>query len=295
MNRPRLRPDWDAWLTDDGLRVANELRGIRIRAPREHLRAVGAHLLSVEIPPPDLPGFDTVIQTLNRVGCLVRSERDRERADPMSNQLTFFSCFTDSEVTAQHRLRNATILILGLGGTGSIFLQHMVGAGVGAFVLVDHDCVELSNLNRQHIYTRAQVGSSKVVAARRYVQDRRPEVRVSTYERFISSAGDVADLMRGEALNLAFIAVDTPVESIAHDVSSALAAEGVPFLHAGVGIRKLHVGHVGTTPLPRLSNARTTTASLSTTNAMAAGLAAHRALEYLTGFPMPFEIQDEPQ
>jgi hypothetical protein len=249
--------------------------------------------LDEDAPPPTLRGFERLRQTLDEANALLDLAQTHESSDVMSNQLAYFSCFTDTGSIAQHRLRDATVLVLGLGGTGSVFLQHMVSAGVGGFVLVDHDVVEPSNLNRQHLFTQAQSGNSKVASAREYVLARRPASRVTTIERLIESKEDVVDVADGKDLDLAFIAIDKPVDSIAHIASAALADQRIPFLHAGVGIRRLHVGRVGTAVLPPLSNARTTTASFSTTNAMTAGLAAHRALEFLTQTPMPFELVDE--
>ncbi len=68
----------------------------------------------------------------------------------------------------QERLRNAHILIIGLGGVGSWAAEMLCRAGVGAFTLVDADVVDVTNINRQMPALNATVGRQKcdVVAER---------------------------------------------------------------------------------------------------------------------------------
>ena len=66
----------------------------------------------------------------------------------------------------QLELRNAKVLIIGLGGLGCPASLYLAGAGCGTMGLVDGDHVELSNLHRQIAHTTARVGQSKVESAR---------------------------------------------------------------------------------------------------------------------------------
>ena len=66
----------------------------------------------------------------------------------------------------QQRLRNSSVLIVGLGGLGSAVATYLAGAGVGTLGLADADTVSLSNLQRQTLYTEAQIGTPKTDAAR---------------------------------------------------------------------------------------------------------------------------------
>jgi adenylyltransferase/sulfurtransferase len=65
----------------------------------------------------------------------------------------------------QLRLRNARVLIVGVGGLGCPAAAYLVGAGVGTIGLVDGDVVEESNLHRQTLHSTARVGMSKVKSA----------------------------------------------------------------------------------------------------------------------------------
>lgn len=68
-------------------------------------------------------------------------------------------------VDGQAMLRDATVLILGLGGLGSPAALYLAAAGVGRLRLLDRDRVELSNLQRQLLYSEADIGRKKVDAA----------------------------------------------------------------------------------------------------------------------------------
>jgi molybdopterin/thiamine biosynthesis adenylyltransferase len=69
-------------------------------------------------------------------------------------------------VNGQAVLRDSSVLIVGLGGLGSPAALYLAAAGVGRLVLCDRDRVDLSNLQRQILYARADLGHAKTAAAR---------------------------------------------------------------------------------------------------------------------------------
>jgi molybdopterin/thiamine biosynthesis adenylyltransferase len=69
-------------------------------------------------------------------------------------------------VEGQERIMQGRALIVGLGGLGSPAAFYLATAGVGHLTLVDHDVVDLTNLQRQIIHTEARVGQPKVESAR---------------------------------------------------------------------------------------------------------------------------------
>ena len=59
------------------------------------------------------------------------------------------------------RLREASVMVLGLGGVGSHCTEALARSGVGKLILVDHDKVSISNINRQSIALHSTVGQYK--------------------------------------------------------------------------------------------------------------------------------------
>lgn len=68
-------------------------------------------------------------------------------------------------VEGQERIMRARVLVVGLGGLGSAAVLYLATAGVGHLTLVDHDRVDLTNLQRQVVHTQDRVGQFKVTSA----------------------------------------------------------------------------------------------------------------------------------
>ncbi|PRO72994.1 molybdopterin-synthase adenylyltransferase MoeB [Alteromonas alba] len=84
------------------------------------------------------------------------------------------------DLAGQEALLNARVLIIGLGGLGCSAAQLLCSSGTGQLTLVDDDKVEVSNLPRQILFSRAQVGQFKVHAARDRLHQLNPDCRIRT-------------------------------------------------------------------------------------------------------------------
>ena len=82
------------------------------------------------------------------------------------------------------KLKNSKVAIFGIGGVGSFVLEALTRAGIGKFILVDKDNVDLSNLNRQIIATRKTVGKPKVEVAKERILEINPNAEVEIYKEF---------------------------------------------------------------------------------------------------------------
>ena len=87
----------------------------------------------------------------------------------------------------QARLIAARVLVIGAGGLGAPLLQYLAAAGIGTLGVIDHDRVDLSNLQRQVIHRTADIGVSKVSSARRALLDINPEVAVIAHDERLAS------------------------------------------------------------------------------------------------------------
>ena len=106
------------------------------------------------------------------------------------------------DAEGQERLAAAHALIIGLGGLGSPAAMYLAAAGLGRLTLVDHDRVELSNLQRQIIHATADIGRDKVDSAARTLGELNPLVAVGTVDH----------ALEGEALAEAVRAADVVLD-----------------------------------------------------------------------------------
>ncbi len=81
-------------------------------------------------------------------------------------------------IEGQQRLLAAHVLVIGAGGLGSPVLMYLGTAGVGRITVVDHDTVDLTNLQRQIAHTTARVGTPKVTSAAQTIAAINPEIEV---------------------------------------------------------------------------------------------------------------------
>ena len=86
----------------------------------------------------------------------------------------------------QEKLKNASVLVIGVGGLGSSVIQYLSAAGVGKIGIVDYDKVELSNLNRQLIYKESDLGKSKVEIAKNYISELNSSTEIEIFKMRIN-------------------------------------------------------------------------------------------------------------
>jgi len=85
---------------------------------------------------------------------------------------------------ALEKLSRSKVAVFGIGGVGTFVVEGLVRAGVGRFVLVDDDCICLTNINRQLHATRKTVGKSKVEVMKERILEINPKAEVVTHQKF---------------------------------------------------------------------------------------------------------------
>ncbi|MEO8416172.1 MAG: HesA/MoeB/ThiF family protein [Ginsengibacter sp.] len=96
--------------------------------------------------------------------------------------------------SAQQKLQNAKVLIIGAGGLGCPSAQYLTAAGAGTIGIADFDTIATSNLHRQILYTPLEIGLKKVVIACKKLQQQNPGIQLIPHEVRITSE-NVMDLL----------------------------------------------------------------------------------------------------
>jgi len=85
-------------------------------------------------------------------------------------------------ISAQAKLCNGSVLVIGAGGLGSPAAIYLAAAGVGRIGIVDKDIVELSNIHRQVIHTEASVGTHKADSAAAFLKSLNSSVKIEIFK-----------------------------------------------------------------------------------------------------------------
>lgn len=86
---------------------------------------------------------------------------------------------------AMSRLKNAEVMVFGVGGVGSHCIDALARSGIGSLVLIDNDRVSLTNINRQCVAYHHTIGKYKTKVMEEQIREICPDIRVETWERFI--------------------------------------------------------------------------------------------------------------
>ncbi|QWD60024.1 HesA/MoeB/ThiF family protein [Polynucleobacter sp. MWH-UH35A] len=92
------------------------------------------------------------------------------------------------DVAGQEKLLSAHVLVIGAGGLGSAAAPYLAAAGVGHITLMDHDSVELTNLQRQIMHTESSIGKSKVASGKEFLELLNSTIQIETIQAKATSA-----------------------------------------------------------------------------------------------------------
>lgn len=120
------------------------------------------------------------------------------------------------------RLRDARVIIFGVGGVGSWCAEALIRSGIGHLTMVDSDCVAVTNCNRQLMATTSTVGRVKVEAMRERLLEINPEADIVAIQANYSA--ETADSFHLEQYNCIIDAID----SLADKADLILRATSLP-------------------------------------------------------------------
>ena len=150
----------------------------------------------------------------------ILSERERQR---YHRQMLIFG------EEGQDRLKRARVFIAGAGGLGSPVATYLAVAGVGTITIVDHDTVEISNLNRQVLHWDPDVGRPKCESAEEKLRAINPDIEIRALDETIDNA-NVGELTRGS--DVIVDAMDNyPTRYL---LNRAAIRHRIPFIHGAI-------------------------------------------------------------
>ncbi len=134
-------------------------------------------------------------------------------------------------VQGQNKLLASKVLIVGTGGLGAPAAMFLAAAGVGTIGLVDFDCVDLSNLQRQIIHLTKDVGKPKIISGKETILEMNPDVTVIPYQERLTSK-NVMDIIHDQSYDFVIDGTDNfPTKFLIND---ACVLTKTPFSHAGI-------------------------------------------------------------
>ncbi len=89
-------------------------------------------------------------------------------------------------VSGQKKIFKSKVLIIGIGGLGCPLLTYLVASGVGMIGIVDHDRVELSNLNRQTLFNLSDIGKFKVDRAKDKIIRVNKKIKILSFKKKVT-------------------------------------------------------------------------------------------------------------
>jgi bacteriocin biosynthesis cyclodehydratase domain-containing protein len=203
--------------------------GGSVEALVDDLRAAGHERSRAEV--------EEALEQLDALGLLERAgDRDAgvldaEALERFDRQLAYFAHVAPGEASRmQARLAAAHVAVIGVGGLGTWAASALACAGVGALTLVDDDRVALSNLNRQVLYQRADVGRAKVEVAAAALTAFNPGCDVRPLARRIAGPEDVTAVAAGA--DLIVDTADWPPYDIGRWINRGALALGIPWIAA---------------------------------------------------------------
>lgn len=124
------------------------------------------------------------------------------------------------------RLKQATVMVVGIGGVGSYCAEALARCGIARLLLVDHDCIVPSNLNRQLHATFETIGKSKVEVMKERILTYRTDCEIITFPLFYQASHN--DILFKEKVDFVVDAVDTVSAKL--DIIGYCLEHKIPFI-----------------------------------------------------------------
>lgn len=135
----------------------------------------------------------------------------------------------DFGTEGQLKLKNSSILVVGAGGLGSPVLLYLAAAGVGKIGIIDSDKLEVSNLQRQILFSSDDIGKSKALVASEKIKKLNPYIQVTPYNEKLSTSNALEIIS-----NYDLIIDGTDNFATRYLINDACCLEGKPFIYGSI-------------------------------------------------------------
>lgn len=150
-----------------------------------------------------------------------------DRNDRHSRSLLYYSLSGADVKFVQEKIASKRIAIVGCGGIGNVISVLLATAGIKEFVLVDNDQIEISNLNRQIMFTEKDCGSLKTSILSKSLKQRSSSIIVKEISEFITNSNvDVLD-------DVDFILVSGDQKNVLDLINKYAVKRSIPFMNVG--------------------------------------------------------------
>jgi molybdopterin/thiamine biosynthesis adenylyltransferase len=204
----------------------------------------------IEVSKQDLTDFIAALHEMNLLedNAFFSNALTSEEVERYDRQMLQFSLIDKRHVHSQiyqEHLKSSNVVMFGMGGWGTWCSLLLAMAGIGKLRLVDGDDVELSNINRQILYTTSDVGKEKVSAAKERIYEYNPNVIVETFYEFAApDPSQISKLLEGvDLIVLAWASLGYYRKHTPEEVIHTMAKErGIPVMELGGDPLEISVG-----------------------------------------------------
>ncbi len=154
--------------------------------------------------------------------------------DDLASYRRHLAYYADFETEQRSRfdihlaVKRSRVLLVGLGGAGSMMAASLVSSGVRRLVGVDGDAVERDNLHRQLFYTADDIDRPKAEALKERLEQRAPDLEFTAVPRYLMSACELEELL--DDVDLVIHVADYPPRGSRLETTRACVRRRVPLL-----------------------------------------------------------------
>lgn len=236
MSKWVLRPGWKIVQECNKLCFENDLKQIIISSSDE-INDKFSSLNSSGLDTCSLSKNEIILLTSLKERGIIYKQQDENNLKEIYKNSRFLEYCSHMGLdlnACKESVENCKLLVLGIGGIGCIIIEHLVRIGLRNFVLVDSDIVESSNLERQFLYKKSDIGKKKVDIARNYIIDHISTANILCIDTYIADSIHLEKIIKNNNIDLAAVCIDKPAGKSFKMCSSVLWANNIPFISSGV-------------------------------------------------------------